>query len=369
MTETRSPERRGFFRQLLGTDEHAPNRAPWRRVPEVGAGDGDVLWSGWTGDGELFVVGDEGRILHFTGEADAQGQLWHPMPVPANMPLHGIWGLNANNLYAVGWMGSLLHYDGEQWQQLRFAGGINKMQAGTPLAYLTGQQAFWSLEFKVNEHTLIPRPDTEVLVEQVLAWIEANVNVADTRSPNRNSLSNSLNNSPSPKPFQLLDLGTGSGCIAISLAHELGLQSEDWQVTAVDYSKGALDIAKQNAILNDTPNVTFIQSDWFSALPNDIKYQVIVSNPPYKDPVDTHLDKLSAEPLSALVADDKGLADIQRIVSGAIDYLVQGGLLAIEHGYDQGDAVQQIFTDAGFANVQTVKDYGGNDRVTMGELS
>ena len=122
MTETRSPERRGFFRQLLGTDEHAPNRAPWRRVPEVGAGDGDVLWSGWTGDGELFVVGDEGRILHFTGEADAQGQLWHPMPVPANMPLHGIWGLNANNLYAVGWMGSLLHYDGEQWQQLR--GGV-----------------------------------------------------------------------------------------------------------------------------------------------------------------------------------------------------------------------------------------------------
>lgn len=248
-----------------------------------------------------------------------------------------------------------------------FEDGIKKMQAAIPLAYLTGKQAFWSLEFKVNEHTLIPRPDTEILVEQVLTWIEANVSVVDTRSPNQNSLSNILNDSTPAQPFQLVDLGTGSGCIAISLAHELGLQSKDWQVTAVDYAKGALDIAKQNAILNDTPNVTFIQSDWFSALPNDIKYQVIVSNPPYIDPVDPHLNNLSAEPLSALVADDKGLADIQRIVSGARDYLVQGGLLAIEHGYDQGDAVQQIFIDAGFANVQTVKDYGGNDRITMGQ--
>ena len=122
MTETRSPDRRRFFRQLFTTDEHAPNRAPWHRVPEVGAGDGDVLWSGWTGDGELFVVGDEGRVLHYSGVADAQGRLWQPMTVPANFPLHGIWGLTADNLYAVGWMGCLLHYNGDQWQQLR--GGI-----------------------------------------------------------------------------------------------------------------------------------------------------------------------------------------------------------------------------------------------------
>jgi len=254
-------------------------------------------------------------------------------------------------------------------EQSAFAAGIAKMQAGIPLAYLTGQQAFWSLEFKVNEHTLIPRPDTEILVEQVLAWIAANVE-ADTfkHSAKQNSLSNDSNNDNPQKPYQLLDLGTGSGCIAISLAHELGLQSQDWQVTAVDYSDGALDIAKQNAVLNGTPTVNFIQSDWYHSLPNQAQYQVIVSNPPYIDPVDCHLDKLNAEPLSALIADNKGLADIQKIVSGAVDYLVQGGLLAVEHGYDQGDTVQQIFTEAGFVKVQTVQDYGGNDRVTMGVL-
>ena len=252
---------------------------------------------------------------------------------------------------------------------LAFEAGIAKMQAGIPLAYLTGQQAFWSLEFKVNEHTLIPRPDTEILVEQVLSWIAANVEADTFNHPvEQNSLSNDSDNTNPQKPYQLLDLGTGSGCIAISLAHELGLQSQDWQVSAVDYSQGTLDIAKQNAVLNGTPTVNFIQSDWYNSLPNQVKYQVIVSNPPYLDPVDTHLDSLSAEPLSALIADNKGLADIQKIVSGAVGYLVEGGLLAIEHGYDQGDAVQQIFTEAGFVKVKTVKDYGDNDRVTMGEL-
>lgn len=252
---------------------------------------------------------------------------------------------------------------------LVFESGIAKMQAGTPLAYLTGQQAFWSLEFKVNEHTLVPRPDTEILVEQVLDWIANNIKSAKTQSENQNSLSSNVNDSTAAKPYQILDLGTGSGCIAISLAHELGLQSQDWQVTAVDYSKSALDIAQDNAILNHTPDVIFIQSDWFSALPKATKYHVIVSNPPYIDPVDCHLDKLNAEPLSALIADNKGLADIQKIVSGAVDYLVQGGLLAIEHGFDQGQAVQQLFTEAGLVKVKTVKDYGGHERVTMGQVA
>lgn len=128
MTETRTPDRRRFFRQLLATDAKAPNRAPWHRVPEVGAGDGDVLWSGWTGDGELFVVGDEGMVLRYTGVADANGRLWQPMTVPVNSPLHGIWGTAADNLYAVGWMGCLLHYDGEQWHRLR--GGRIDDQSG-----------------------------------------------------------------------------------------------------------------------------------------------------------------------------------------------------------------------------------------------
>ncbi|MDS1309016.1 WD40/YVTN/BNR-like repeat-containing protein [Marinobacter xiaoshiensis] len=129
MTDTRAPERRRFFRQLLGTDNASqPGRAPWHRVPEVGAGDGDVLWSGWTGNGELFVVGDEGMVLRYTSSADAGGAQWQHMAVPTRLPLHGIWGPAANNLYAVGWMGALLHFDGAQWQLLR--GGVIDEKGG-----------------------------------------------------------------------------------------------------------------------------------------------------------------------------------------------------------------------------------------------
>lgn len=146
MTETRTPNRRHFFRQLLGTDQHAPNRAPWHRVPEVGAGDGDVLWSGWSGDGELFVVGDEGRVLRYTGVADAEGRLLQTMAVPERLPLHGIWGLTADNLYAVGWMGCLLHYDGEQWHKLRGgriderSGRFAASEENTPLFAIDGNE-------------------------------------------------------------------------------------------------------------------------------------------------------------------------------------------------------------------------------------
>ncbi|MDO5768655.1 MAG: peptide chain release factor N(5)-glutamine methyltransferase [Psychrobacter sp.] len=261
-----------------------------------------------------------------------------------------------------------------------FTAGITQMQTGTPLAYLTGRQGFWSLEFKVNEHTLIPRPDTEVLVEQVLAWIAANTNKLKQNSFNQNSLSN--NNETNPQTaLRLLDLGTGSGCIAISLAHDLSqpLNNQSvhspinqpisqWHVTAVDYSAPALKIAQQNAKVNQVSNIDFIQSHWFESLPKDTKYQVIVSNPPYIDAADSHLQTLGAEPLSALVADNQGLADIEQIVSGSMTYLTDGGLLAIEHGYDQGQAVRQLFLAYPFKNIKTVQDYGGNDRVTMGEL-
>ena len=245
-------------------------------------------------------------------------------------------------------------------EQTQFETGIAQMQSGTPLAYLTGKQAFWSLEFEVNEHTLIPRPDTEVLVERVLGWIDNHAQNDDT------------NNSPQ----RLLDLGTGSGCIAISLAHELQtLAPNRWQVTAIDYSKPALEVAKRNAVLNDVTNIEFKQSDWFSVLNSSENseraadkpvFDVIVSNPPYIVDNDEHLDKLKAEPLSALVAPDNGLGDIKQIAEQARDYLVSGGLLAIEHGYDQGELVRQIFTDFGYTQVETLQDYGGNDRVTWG---
>lgn len=246
-------------------------------------------------------------------------------------------------------------------EQAQFNTGIAQMQAGTPLAYLTGKQAFWSLEFEVNEHTLIPRPDTEVLVEQVLDWI----------TQHKNSLS-VLNDEPIVSPYQLLDLGTGSGCIAISLAHELAtIYSKQWQVTALDFSTEALAVAKRNAQLNTVNNIQFLHSDWFSVLNGSETterplFDVIVSNPPYIIDNDQHLDKLKAEPLSALVAPDNGLGDIKLIAEQARDYLVRGGLLAVEHGYDQGELVRQMFTDFGYDQVKTLKDYGGNDRVTWG---
>lgn len=246
-------------------------------------------------------------------------------------------------------------------EQAQFNTGIAQMQAGTPLAYLTGKQAFWSLEFEVNEHTLIPRPDTEVLVEQVLDWI----------TQHKNSLS-VLNDEPILAPYQLLDLGTGSGCIAISLAHELAtIYPKQWQVTALDFSTEALAVAKRNAQLNAVSKIQFLQSDWFSALKRSEDtdqplFDIIVSNPPYIVDNDQHLAKLKAEPLSALVAPDNGLGDIKQIAEQARDYLVRGGLLAVEHGYDQGELVRQMFTDFGYDQVNTVQDYGGNDRVTMG---
>jgi release factor glutamine methyltransferase len=230
---------------------------------------------------------------------------------------------------------------------MQFNAGVVKMQQGTPLAYLTGQQAFWSLNFTVNEHTLIPRPDTEVLVEQVLGWISTQPTCTSKK--------------------QLLDLGTGSGCIAISLAHEL--KHDNWQVVAVDLSQEALNVAWHNAVVNDVANIEFIQSSWYNELSIYEKksFDVIVSNPPYIDEADAHLAQLKAEPISALSAPRQGLADIEHIVEQASPYLRVGGLLAIEHGFDQGAAVRHIFLDNGFESVNTVQDYGGNDRVTLGQ--
>ena len=242
----------------------------------------------------------------------------------------------------------------------QFYAGVTKMQQSTPLAYLTGQQEFWSLNFTVNEHTLIPRPDTEVLIEQVLAWINA--------QPNRNDDDN--------KPKRLLDLGTGSGCIAISLAHELNKRqpnnkAERWQVVAVDLSLEALKVARHNAVVNEVAaDIKFIQSSWYEVLSaqNEPLFDVIVSNPPYIDEEDEHLARLVAEPISALSAPNHGLADIAHIVKQAPQHLRKGGLLAIEHGFDQGAKVRQLFLDNRFESVHTVQDFGGNDRVTLGQL-
>ena len=240
----------------------------------------------------------------------------------------------------------------------QFHSGVTKMQQGTPLAYLTGQQEFWSLDFAVNEHTLIPRPDTEVLVEQVLHWINTQPNVQSDSIANK----------------RLLDLGTGSGCIAISLAHELKLTNKlkqvSWQVVAVDLSTEALKVAQHNALSNAI-DIEFIHSSWYKALSTQGEqlFDVIVSNPPYIDESDEHLAGLLAEPISALSAPNHGLADIEHIIKYAPQYLQEGGLLAIEHGFDQGLAVHQLFIDNHFITVKTIQDFGGNDRVTLGQFN
>ena len=240
----------------------------------------------------------------------------------------------------------------------QFHSGVTKMQQGTPLAYLTGQQEFWSLDFAVNEHTLIPRPDTEVLVEQVLHWINTQPNVQSDSIANK----------------RLLDLGTGSGCIAISLAHELKLANKlkqvSWQVVAVDLSTEALKVAQHNALSNAV-DIEFVHSSWYKALSTQGEqlFDVIVSNPPYIDESDEHLAGLLAEPISALSAPNHGLADIEHIIKYAPQYLQEGGLLAIEHGFDQGRAVHQLFIDNHFIKVKTIQDFGGNDRVTLGQFN
>ena len=240
----------------------------------------------------------------------------------------------------------------------RFNAGVTKMQQGIPLAYLTGTQAFWSLDFTVNKHTLIPRPDTEVLVETVLEWIK----------------DHPLSTTPMLKPMRLLDLGTGSGCIAISLAHELKLANKlkqvSWQVVAVDFSLEALKVAQHNAV-SHAVDIEFVHSSWYDALSTQDEhlFDVIVSNPPYIDEADEHLAGLLAEPISALSAPNHGLADIEHIVHHAPQHLKVGGLLAIEHGFDQGHAARQLFADNHFDNIQTIKDFGGNDRVTLGQFN
>ena len=230
----------------------------------------------------------------------------------------------------------------------QYFAALEELMAGKPFAYVLGKQSFWQHEFLVNRHTLIPRPDTERLIEAVL-----------------NHYKNSLS-----KPLDILDLGTGSGCIAITLADEF----ENSSVSAVDKSPEALKVAAQNAKRLGVNNIAFFEGSWYEPFmtvnaDESNKFDIIVSNPPYIDPNDPHLAGLTDEPISALIADNKGMADICHIVKTAPQFLQPHGLLAIEHGYDQGEQVRGVFLSNGFDEVITVKDYGDNERVTLGVLN
>jgi release factor glutamine methyltransferase len=214
---------------------------------------------------------------------------------------------------------------------------IERRTQGEPIAYILGFRAFWSFDLEVSPDTLIPRADTECLVEQALAL--------------------SL-----PKNATVLDLGTGTGAIALALASE----QPSWQVTAVDFMPGAVALAERNRTRLGLSNACVIQSDWFSEVSG--RFDLIVSNPPYIDPEDPHLDQgdVRFEPKTALIADRHGLADIEIIIDHAPNYLHSGAWLMFEHGYDQGAAVRERLVAAGFSSVRTEQDYGGNDRVTFG---
>ncbi len=217
----------------------------------------------------------------------------------------------------------------------RFDALVRRRAAGEPIAYITGTRDFWSLTLEVTPATLIPRPETELLVELAL-----------DRLPARGSV---------------VDLGTGSGAIALAIAKE----RPDATVVAVDASVAALDVARRNAQRLGLERVEFAQGDWFSPL-SDRRFDLIVSNPPYIEAADRHLGEgdLRFEPASALASGADGLDDIRRIVAGASAHLKRGGALLVEHGWNQGDAVRQIFREAGLVDDFTAKDLEYRDRVS-----
>ncbi|NVK10875.1 MAG: peptide chain release factor N(5)-glutamine methyltransferase [Gammaproteobacteria bacterium] len=224
----------------------------------------------------------------------------------------------------------------------RFAAMLVRRIKGEPVAYIRGDQGFWSLELEVDPTTLIPRPDTELLVEQALAT---------KYSPEQ--------------PIKVLDLGTGTGAIALSVA----VERPKWQVLGVDRVVDAVQLAKRNAVLNNISNAEFKTGHWFENI--ESTFELIVSNPPYISANDPHLQQgdVVFEPSSALVSAQDGLEDIMTIVSQAPRFLKRGGMLMLEHGYDQGERVRQIFLDHRFQSVETIKDYGGCDRVTLGTFT
>ena len=222
-------------------------------------------------------------------------------------------------------------------QSQQFSALIQRRAQGEPIAYIVKIREFWSLPLQVSPATLIPRPDTEVLVELVLSHHQDQV-------------------------IRCLDLGTGTGAIALALASE----HPQWQIEAVDYSHEAVALAKRNADNLNLTQVNIYQSDWFSQVSGEKCFDVIVSNPPYIDENDHHLNEgdVQFEPKTALVALDNGLADIKIIARQALKFLKLGGFLYIEHGFEQSHAVQAILTDLAYSEIQTIKDYSDNDRVT-----
>lgn len=217
---------------------------------------------------------------------------------------------------------------------------IIQREHGVPIAYLTQQREFWSLPLIVREGTLIPRPETELLVERTLSLLTAIQNA------------------------RLLDLGSGTGAIALALASE----RPDWQITACDKSETAIEVIRDNRTKLNIENVTVLQTDWFSEVPKHLRFHAILSNPPYIDEQDSHLSQgdLRFEPRSALVSGNNGLRDLFHIIEHSSHYLVPGGLLLLEHGFNQANQVTQHLAQNDFQNINTWEDLNGIPRVSGG---
>ncbi|MFK7865344.1 MAG: peptide chain release factor N(5)-glutamine methyltransferase [Pseudohongiellaceae bacterium] len=219
---------------------------------------------------------------------------------------------------------------------------LDRRSKNEPVAYLTGRQAFWDFELAVNPHVLIPRPETEVLVEKALELAEA----------------------LGKETISFADLGTGSGAIAIALAK----QNTQWQVTALDKSEPALAVAEQNAAALKINNIHFVVSSWCAEV-NEQSFDIIAANPPYVETGDQHLSEgsLPFEPIAALVASNHGLSDIQQIVKQSAERLNDGGWLVIEHGFDQSKAVVDLLQTAGFNRCGSETDLAGIPRIAFGQ--
>lgn len=224
-------------------------------------------------------------------------------------------------------------------QHACFADAVQQRQSGKPIAYITGHREFWSREFFIDDQVLIPRPETELLVELA------------------------LNALPEQSGVKILDLGTGSGAIAVTLAAE----RPDADVTAVDISLGALDTARKNAEKFNLNNIRFNVSDWFDNIESE-DFALIISNPPYLAVDDPHLHQgdLRFEPPTALISAGEGLTDLSTIIAHARKHLRNNGWLLVEHGYNQQQAVQGQFRRYGYHDIQTYEDLSAIPRVTVG---
>ncbi len=228
----------------------------------------------------------------------------------------------------------------DQAQSLRAM--LARRCAGEPMAYITGQREFWSLNLEVTPDTLIPRPETETLVEQVLKYI------------------------PRDKTIQIADLGTGSGAIAAAIASERPL----CHIIATDVTHSTIQVAQRNFRRLGFKNIQTSLGEWCSALPPDIKFDIIVSNPPYIAEDDGHLahNGLPWEPQRALRSGEDGLDDINKIIRDTPKHIAPGGRIFLEHGFDQGERVRSLLGEAGFASIYTSQDLSGHDRVTVGQI-